>query len=83
MSVNAGYSPQTFDDATALLRHYRSAVDVHPQLELADNLDDVDAIARNGRIAVVFDLEDSGPLDGDLANLATFAGLGVRTLLPT
>ncbi|OBF62626.1 membrane dipeptidase [Mycobacterium sp. 852002-50816_SCH5313054-b] len=83
VSVNAGYSPHTFDDATALLRHYRSAVDAHPQLALADTLGDVAAITRGGRIAVVFDLEDSGPLDGNLNNLAPLAGLGVRTLLPT
>ncbi|SPM30703.1 dipeptidase [Mycobacterium terramassiliense] len=83
VSVNAGYSPHSFDDTIALLRHYRSAVDAHPQLELADSLDDVDAITRGGRIAVVFDLEDSGPLDDDLHNLATLAALGVRTMLPT
>ena len=83
VSVNAGYSPHTHNDTTSLLRHYRAAVAAHPDLELADNLDDVDAITRAGRIAVVFDLEDSGPLDGDLNNLTTFVGLGVRTLLPT
>jgi membrane dipeptidase len=83
VSVNAGYSPHTFDDASALLRHYRAAVGAHPDMELADGLDDVDAITGAGRIAVAFDLEDSGPLDGDLGNLATFAELGVRTLLPT
>jgi membrane dipeptidase len=83
VSVNAGYSPHAFDDASALLRHYRSAVDAHPQLELADTLGDVDEITRGGRIAVVFDLEDSAPLDGDLDNLAALARLGVRTLLPT
>lgn len=83
VSVNAGYSPHTLNDTISLLRHYRAAVAAHPDLELADNLDDVDAITRAGRIAVVFDLEDSGPLDGDLSNLATFVGLGVRTLLPT
>lgn len=83
VSVNAGYSPHALDDTLALLQHYRTAVKAHPDMELADNLDDVDAITRAGRIAVAFDLEDSGPLDGDLDNLATFAGLGVRTLLPT
>jgi membrane dipeptidase len=83
VSVNAGYSPHSFDDTLALLRHYRAAVDVHPDLELADTVDDVSAMARSGRIAVVFDLEDSRPLDDDLDNLAVLAGLGVRTLLPT
>jgi membrane dipeptidase len=83
VSVNAGYSPHAYDDAIALLRHYRSAVEAHPQLELAGSLGDVDAITRGGRIAVVFDLEDSSPLDGDLDNLAALRGLGVRTMLPT
>jgi membrane dipeptidase len=83
VSVNAGYSPHSFTDTTALLTHYRTAVDAHPDMELAAGLDDVDAITGDGHIAVVFDLEDSAPLDGDLSNLATLAGLGVRTLLPT
>lgn len=83
VSVNAGYSPHTFNDTIALLRHYRAAVDAHPDLELATNVGDVAAITRAGCIAVVFDLEDSRPLDDDLDNLATLANLGVRTLLPT
>jgi membrane dipeptidase len=83
LSVNAGYAPHTFGDAVALLRHYRAAVDAHPDLELAANLAEVEAISGAGRIAVAFDLEDSAPLDGDLDNLATLTSLGVRTLLPT
>ncbi|OBK47642.1 dipeptidase [Mycobacterium sp. 1081908.1] len=83
LSVNAGYAPHTFDDSVALLRHYSAAVEAHPELELASNLAEVEAISRAGRIAVAFDLEDSAPLDGDLDNLATLMNLGVRTLLPT
>jgi membrane dipeptidase len=83
VSVNAGYSPHRFKDTLALLRHYRSAVEAHPDLELASNVDDVAVITGAGRIAVVFDLEDSRPIDDDLNNLAVLADLGVRTLLPT
>lgn len=83
VSVNAGYSPHSFADTVALLRHYRAAVDAHPGLELAAGVDDVAAITRAGRIAVVFDLEDSRPLDDDLDNLPRLVELGVRTLLPT
>jgi membrane dipeptidase len=83
LSVNAGYSPHSFNETIALLRHFRNAIDVHPGLELAATLGDVEAITRADRIAVGFDLEDSGPLDDDLNNLATFVNLGVRTLLPT
>ncbi|MEB4209311.1 dipeptidase [Mycobacterium sp. 94-17] len=83
LSVNAGYSPHSFSDAVALLRHFRAAVDARPDFELAATVDDVDAAAQAGRVAVVFDLEDSRPLDDDLANVRRLADLGVRTLLPT
>jgi membrane dipeptidase len=83
VSVNAGYAPHSLDETTRLLRHYRAAVNAHPDLELPRSLEDVETITRAGRIAVVFDLEDCAPLDGDLDNLATFVRLGVRTLLPT
>lgn len=83
LSVNAGYSPHSFTDTVALLRHFRAAVAAHPGLELAATIDDVKAIAAQDHIAVVFDLEDSHPIGDDLDNLATLAALGVRTLLPT
>jgi membrane dipeptidase len=67
----------------ALLRHYRAAVEAHPDLQLAASVDDVAAITQAGGVAVVFDLEDARPVDGDLGNLAALADLGVRTLLPT
>jgi len=67
----------------ALLHHFRAAIDAHPDLELAATLGEVDAATQAGRIAVVFDLEDSRPLDDDLENVRKLANLGVRTLLPT
>lgn len=83
LSVNAGYSPQRFADTMGLLRHFRSAIDAHPGLAVAAGLADVEAITGAGGIAVVFDLEDSNPLDDDLDNLAVLVEHGVRTLLPT
>jgi membrane dipeptidase len=83
LSVNAGYSPQRFADTMGLLRHFRGAIDAHPDLAVAAGLADVEAITGAGGIAVVFDLEDSNPLDDDLDNLAVLVEHGVRTLLPT
>jgi membrane dipeptidase len=83
VSVNAGYSPHSFHESLALLRHYRDAVAAESRLELADTAADVEAITSRGNVAVVFDLEDSRPLDDNLDNLAVLADLGVRTLLPT
>ncbi|GAB3026456.1 dipeptidase [Mycobacterium bourgelatii] len=83
VSVNAGYSPHSFSDTVALLRHFRYAVAAHPDMELADDIDDIAAITGAGRIAVVFDLEDANPIEDNLDNVAALADLGVRTLLPT
>jgi membrane dipeptidase len=83
VSVNAGYSPHSLHDTLALLRQYRDGVSSQPGLELAGTIDDVRTIAGRGDIAVVFDLEDSRPLDDNLDNRAVLADLGVRTLLPT
>ena len=38
VSVNAGYSPHSFNDTLALLRHYRAAVEAHPGLEVAASI---------------------------------------------
>lgn len=83
VSINAGYSPQSYADSTALLNHFRTAIAAQPGLVTIDGVGDLGSAGAAGDIAVVFDLEDSGPLDGDLANLATFAQLGVRTMLPS
>jgi microsomal dipeptidase-like Zn-dependent dipeptidase len=54
-------------------KHHRAANSVPAATE------DLAAITSTGGIAVVFDLEDSAPLDDDLDNLAVLADLGVRT----
>ncbi|MFC8045839.1 dipeptidase [Nocardia sp. NPDC057353] len=82
VSVNAGYSPHSFADATRLLEHYRSAIAAHLQLGLADIARQIPTTPA-ATVAIAFDLEDAAPLDGDLDNLARFAALGVRTLAPT
>ncbi|MGB3698870.1 MAG: membrane dipeptidase [Gordonia sp. (in: high G+C Gram-positive bacteria)] len=83
VSVNVGYSPQSFADSAALLAHFRSEVDRTDGLALAPTVADVDRVSAAGDIAIGFDLEDSGPLDGELDNLARFFDLGVRTMLPS
>lgn len=85
VSVNVGYSPHTaitcasFDDTMSLLAHYRTAVEAHPDPQLAATVEDVTKITSAGRIAVVFNLEDVRPLDDDLDNLA---GLGAGAHRP-
>lgn len=82
-SVNVGYAPQSAADVTALLSGWRRAIAKDDRLLLASRVDDVRAASGSGRVAVAFDLEDSGPLEGRLDRVRGFYDLGVRTMLPT
>jgi len=83
VSVNVGYEPQRLADVRALLESFRDQIGADPRFRLCATSDDIEACFGIGHIGVVFDLEDSGPLDGDLDNLAVFHDLGVRSLVPT
>ncbi|MEV0770735.1 dipeptidase [Nocardia salmonicida] len=80
LSVNVGYSAQTKDDSLALLRQFRDEAAADSRFRLVDRVGDIGAPEV---ISLAFDLEDSGPLDGDLDTVELFYDLGVRSLLPT
>jgi membrane dipeptidase len=83
VSVNVGYSPHSKADALSYLEHFRVGVEADDHLALAETVADIDAAHATGRTVVAFDLEDSGPLEGDLDMVDRFYELGVRALLPT
>jgi len=83
LSVNVGYSPHSLTDTLRVAERFTAQIAEIPGLERATRLQDVDRIVAEGHVAVVFDLEDAGPLDGSLANLVLLHGAGVRTLAPT
>jgi membrane dipeptidase len=78
VSVNVGYAPHSLEDVLHLVERFQQAVQTHPALALAET-----GNFSGGQIAVAFDLEDCAPLEGNLANVARFAALGIRTMLPT
>jgi membrane dipeptidase len=82
VSVNVGYSPHSFEVCNALLDDFRQKALQHSGLRLIRTVDDIDAARVDGVRAVAFDLEDSGPLAGDLHNVQHFHDRGVRSLLP-
>ncbi|MFE7718892.1 dipeptidase [Nocardia rhizosphaerihabitans] len=79
LSVNVGYSAQTTEDSLSLLHQFRTQAAADPRFRLVASLADI----SDDAIALAFDLEDSGPLGGDLDNVEMFYRLGVRSLLPT
>jgi membrane dipeptidase len=83
VSVNVGYEPQSFADVIAVLQSFRGQIGVDARFRLDMSSDDIDPWFEVGGVGVIFDLEDSGPLDGDLDNVAVLHALGVRSLVPT
>jgi membrane dipeptidase len=83
LSVNVGYSPHSFAVSNALLDDFqRKALD-DGRFDLVSSASDIDEALAAGRRALAFDLEDSGPLAGDLDNVRHFYARGVRSLLPS
>lgn len=83
LSVNIGYSPQSKAQASALGHAFRRNALWDGRFRPVQVLDDLTAAAEDGMIALAFDLEDSGPLEGEVDNVRHFYDLGVRTMLPT
>ncbi len=83
LSVNVGYSSHSLTDTLRTAAHFTAQISGIPGLERAVRLEDVDRIVAGGHLAIVFDLEDAGPLDGNLENLTLLHDAGVRTLAPT
>ncbi|WP_432503330.1 dipeptidase [Kineococcus arenarius] len=83
VSVNVGYAPHSADDVRAITRSWRARLAADARFTPVSSVADVDRAAQQNAIAVAFDLEDSGPLEGDLDLVQEFHDAGVRTLLPT
>lgn len=80
LSVNIGYSPQSTADSLALVHQFRRDALADGRFRLVEKVADTEP---DGYLALAFDLEDSGPLGGDLDNVELFYDLGVRSLVPT
>ncbi|MEV0295598.1 membrane dipeptidase [Nocardia sp. NPDC050710] len=82
LSVNVGYAPQSTADALAMVHLFRKDALDDGRFRLVRRYTDI-ADTAGESIALAFDLEDSGPLGGDLDNVAMFYELGVRSLAAT
>lgn len=83
VSVNVGYVPHSAADVTGLIMSWRERISLDDRLRLAASIDDIETAGHEGDVAVAFDLEDSGPLEGQLDRVPQFYELGVRTMLPS
>ncbi|MEV0249323.1 membrane dipeptidase [Nocardia sp. NPDC050712] len=82
LSVNVGYAPQSTADAVAMAELFRKDALDDGRFRLVQRHGDIAACAGEA-IALAFDLEDSGPLGGNLGNVEMFYELGVRSMATT
>jgi hypothetical protein len=60
LSVNVGYAPHGIEETVRVLASWRRQVQRSEEFVLATTADDVLAAQQSGRLAVGFDLEDTG-----------------------
>lgn len=82
LSVNIGYGGVSLDDHFALAEQMRDWVTAHSdRFRMISTVADVHAAKAAGQLGIVFDIEGSAPLAGDLALVERFHALGVRWML--
>lgn len=73
---------EEFHDAVELLARYQSVVARHPGLALATRAEDIRRAKRDGRQAVMFQLEPQA-IGRNLERVELFYGMGIRMMLLT
>lgn len=83
VSLNIGFGPQNLDAHLRVLASFRRWFAMRPdRYVLVETLAAIDRAEREGKIAIVFDIEGMGPLDdGDHGLVQAFYDLGVRWML--
>ncbi|MEI9889230.1 MAG: membrane dipeptidase [Rhizomicrobium sp.] len=80
VSLNVGFGAQPLDSHIQVLAAFRRWFSAHAdRYALVAGLADIDRARRDGKLAILFDIEGMAPLDaGDHGLIARFHDLGVR-----
>lgn len=81
LSVNVGYDPVPWRTTIKAIADYTRRIAARPDMVLCATLAEVDAARRAGRMAVTYDIEGMGALNGDLAMVGFYYRQGVRQML--
>jgi membrane dipeptidase len=82
VSLNVGFDAVPWENTVRILAHFRSWVRRHSdRYALIETVDDIEVARRNGKLAVTFDIEGGGALDGRLEMVELYYNLGVRWML--
>lgn len=81
LSINVGYDPVPWSTTVRAIADYTRRLEGQPRVRLCPTYRDVLAAWRAGCLAVTFDIEGMGSLNGDPAMVEAYYRLGVRQML--
>ena len=81
LSINVGYDPVPWSTAVRAIADYTKGIEGRRDIVLCPTFADVQRAWRNGKMAVTYDLEGMGALNGDLSMVELYYRLGVRQML--
>lgn len=81
LSINVGYDPVPWSTAVRAIADYTKGIESRPDTVLCPTFADVQRAWRAGKLAVTYDLEGMGALNGDLSMVELYYRLGVRQML--
>jgi membrane dipeptidase len=81
LSVNVGYDPVPWSTTIRAIAEYTQGVEARTDMVLCSTVAQIRAARRDGKMALTFDIEGMGALNGDLSMVGLYYRLGVRQML--
>jgi membrane dipeptidase len=81
LSINVGYDPVPWSTAVRAIADYTKGIEARSDTLLCTTFAQVQSAWRAGKLAVTYDLEGMGALNGDLSMVELYYRLGVRQML--
>ena len=79
--VEPGNGPDRFRLAMESIATYNRTINDNRELfARVESVSDIHAARAAGKLAVIYNFQDTAPLEGDAARVATFAALGVKVM---
>ncbi|MGC1460169.1 MAG: membrane dipeptidase, partial [Steroidobacteraceae bacterium] len=81
LSINVGYDPVPWSTTIRAIAEYTRGIEARSDMVLCSTISNVLAAWHAGQMALTFDIEGMGSLNGDLSMVELYYRLGVRQML--
>ena len=81
LSINVGYDPVPWSTTIRAIADYTRGIEARSDMVLCSTLTQVLAACHAGQMALAFDIEGMGSLNGDVSMVELYYRLGVRQML--